>query len=182
MGKAPPMDQTGTQRLMLIGALVSAILLVAMVLWPLLTSNPLGNPLQGSNPSANDTTSSRDGPAQQAAESTVGKNDPAGQEDATGGRARAIKETSKPLSLTAEQIQQVRSVLNQEEISKIEKADFEMMIGVSVPKQIELRDIPPRITEIMNGYWGDQYTLVQDKLVIVDQNSRRIVAIIPEMT
>jgi hypothetical protein len=39
-------------------------------------------------------------------------------------------------------------------------------------------DLLRKITEIMAGYWGDQYVLVQDKLVIVDQHSRRVVAIV----
>jgi hypothetical protein len=64
----------------------------------------------------------------------------------------------------------------------MDAANFEMMIGSSVPKQIQLRDLPPKLTEIMNGYWGDQYTIVQDKLVIVDQRARRVVAIIPGVT
>jgi hypothetical protein len=43
----------------------------------------------------------------------------------------------------------------------------------------EINQLAPEITEIMNGYWGDQYVLVQDKLVIVDQHARRVVAIVP---
>jgi hypothetical protein len=33
----------------------------------------------------------------------------------------------------------------------------------------------------MNGYWGDPDLLVQDKMVIVGQHSRRIVAIVPNV-
>jgi hypothetical protein len=45
--------------------------------------------------------------------------------------------------------------------------------------QVQLRDIPPEITQVMNGYWGDQYVLTNDKMIIVDQHSRRVVAIVP---
>jgi hypothetical protein len=48
-----------------------------------------------------------------------------------------------------------------------------------VPHQVALKDIPPEITQVMNGYQGDQYLLVQDEMVIVDQHSRRVVAIVP---
>jgi hypothetical protein len=33
----------------------------------------------------------------------------------------------------------------------------------------------------MNGFWGDQYLLVQNEMVIVDQHSRRVVAIVPSV-
>jgi hypothetical protein len=56
---------------------------------------------------------------------------------------------------------------------------FEIMIGAAVTGQVQLQDIPPEITQIMNGYWGDQYVLVQDKLVVVDQRTRRLAAIVP---
>ncbi|WP_246701581.1 DUF1236 domain-containing protein [Rhodopseudomonas sp. BR0G17] len=31
----------------------------------------------------------------------------------------------------------------------------------------------------MNGYWGDQCLVVSDRLVIVDRQTRRIVALVP---
>ena len=61
----------------------------------------------------------------------------------------------------------------------IENPKFEMMIGAAVPAQVQLQDIPPEITQVMNGYWGDQYVLTSDKMIIVDQHSRRVVAIVP---
>ena len=64
-------------------------------------------------------------------------------------------------------------------MARVQNPNFEMMIGTSVPAQIELRDLPPEITQVMNGYWGDQYILTNDKMVIVDQHSRRVVAIVP---
>jgi len=158
---------------------VLALLFVALIVWPL-TRNPTGIPKGGADPSAAaDTTPGRDRPAQQAAESTVGKNDPAGQTDATGGRERAIKQSSRPLSLSEQARSQVKDVIGKQNAPRVQQAQFEMMIGAAVPGQVQLQDIPPEITQIMNGYWGDQYVLVQDKLVIVDQHTRRIVAIVP---
>ncbi|CCD91137.1 conserved hypothetical protein [Bradyrhizobium sp. ORS 375] len=157
-----------------------AVLLVALIAWPFVTRNPIGTPNGGANPSAtSDTTVGRTMPAQQAAESAVGKNDPAGQADATGGRERAIKQSSQPLSLSDQARSQVKNVISRQNAPRVQQAQFEMMIGSAVPGQVQLQDIPPEITQIMNGYWGDQYVLVQDKLVIVDQHTRRVVAIVP---
>jgi len=152
----------------------------AVVAWPLMTDNKLGTPAGGANPSkSTETTVGNSAPAQRAAESAVGKNDPAGQEDATGGRARAIKQSAQPLQLDEGKRRQIKDILGRQAASPVSKPNFELMIGAAVPAQVELRDIPPEITEVMNGYWGDQYVLTSDKMVIVDQHSRRVVAIVP---
>ena len=54
-----------------------------------------------------------------------------------------------------------------------------MVIGTAVPKRARLQDLPPEITQLMNGYWGDQYLIAGDTMNIVDQHSRRVVAIVP---
>jgi hypothetical protein len=159
------------------------VLLVGLSVWPLLTRNPVGTPPGGVNP---DKSSSTIGsgvlPDQRTGESRVGKNGPAGQADSSGGRARAIKQSSGTLELSPLQHQQVHDVIShQANPTRTAQADFDLMIGVSVPRQAELQDLPPEITKVMNGYWGDQYLLVQDKMVIVDQHSRRVVAIVPNV-
>jgi hypothetical protein len=180
MAERDPSFAKGTQRLLVGAAVISIVLLVAIVVWPLLTSNQVGTPPGGANPEqASDTTASRGTPAQKAAESTVGKNNPAGQEDQSGGRARAIKESSRPLQLDDAKRKQIKDIIARQSAPKMQQANFEVMIGASVPQGVDLRDLPPEITEVMNGYWGDQYVLVQDKMIIVDQHSRRIVAIVP---
>jgi hypothetical protein len=173
-------QRRGTSRLFVGGAVIAVVLGVAVTIWPLVTQNQLGTPKGGANPATTpDTTASRGAPAQSAAQSAVGKSDPAGQES-NGGRAEAIKKSSEPLQLNAEQHQKVRDVIaHQPDAPKIQKAPFEMMIGTAVPKEVQLKDIPPEITQAMNGFWGDQYLLVQDELVIVDQHTRRVVAIVP---
>ena len=166
-------------RRMLAGAFVVALILgAAVTIWPFVTQNQTGTPKGGANPAtASDTTTSPGAPAQKAGESTVGKNDPAGS---GGGRPSAIKQSSTALQLSAEQRQKIKEVIShQPDPPKVQKAPFEMMIGTAVPQDVKLKDIPPEITEIMKGYWGDQYVLVQDELVIVDQHSRRVVAIVP---
>jgi hypothetical protein len=165
---------------MLGGAACAAILLVAVVAWPLMTENQLGTPPGGANPAKTlETTVGRTAPAQQAAESTIGKNDPAGQEDSTGGRARALKQSSRALQLDERQRQQVRDILGRQSAPRVAQPNFELMIGTAVPGQVQLQDIPPEITQVMNGYWGDQFLLTQDKMIIVDQHTRRVVAIVP---
>jgi Spy/CpxP family protein refolding chaperone len=173
----------GTRRMFVGAAVVAAVLAIGVTIWPLVTQNQVGTPKGGANPAtAPDTTGSRGAPAQQAAESTVGKNDPAGN-DSNGSRAKDIKQSSQTLQLNPQQRQQIKDVIaRQTDPPKVQKAPFELMIGTAVPRQVELKDIPPEITHAMNGYWGDEYLLVEDEMVIVDQHSRRVVAIIPSVS
>jgi hypothetical protein len=173
-------ERRGTRRLMLAGGVLAAFLLVAVVLWPLVVDNKLGIGPGGADQSRTpDLTTSRGTQVQRAAESSEGKNNPAGQEDGSGARARQIRETSQPLQLTDEQRQKVRQIIAKENAPKEQKVDFELMIGTAVPRQARLQDIPPEITQLMNGYWGDQYLLAGDTMIIVDHQSRRVVAIVP---
>jgi hypothetical protein len=170
----------GTRRLMLGGAICAAILFIGFIAWPLMTENQVGTPQGGANPAkTTETTVGRTAPAQQAAESTVGKNDPAGQEDSSGRRARALKQSSRALQLDEGQRRQIKEILGRQASPPMTQPGFELMIGTAVPGQVQLQDIPPEITQMMNGYWGDQYVLTNDKLIIVDQHTRRIVAIVP---
>jgi hypothetical protein len=173
------------RRLLVGGGIVAALLLVGVSVWPLVTSNQLGTPAGGAKPSASlEVTGSRGDPAQQSAESTVGRSDPAGQEDASGGRAPAIKQSSHALQLDLQQRGKLKNIIAQQsDPPKVDqKAPFEIMIGAAVPRQVALKDLPAEITRVLNGYWGDQYVLVQDKLVIVDQHSGRVVAIVPGLS
>jgi hypothetical protein len=141
---------------MLGGVCCAAVLLVAVVAWPLMTENKLGTPPGGANPAKTAaTTVGNSAPAQRAAESAVGKNDPAGLEDSTGGRARAIQRSAQALQLDDRQQQQIKDILGRQSVARVQNPGFEMMIGASVPAQVQLQDIPPEITQVMNGYWGD---------------------------
>jgi hypothetical protein len=44
---------------------------------------------------------------------------------------------------------------------------------------VQFKDIPDEIAQVLNGFKGDQYLLEQDEMVIVDHESRRVVAIVP---
>jgi hypothetical protein len=75
---------------MLGGGCCAAVLFIAVAAWPLMTENELGTPPGGGEPGkATEPTVSNSAPAQRAAESTVGKNDPAGQEDSTEGQGES---------------------------------------------------------------------------------------------
>ncbi|KRR27653.1 DUF1236 domain-containing protein [Bradyrhizobium retamae] len=176
-------EREGTRKLLLGGSVIAAVVFVGLFAWfavPQLlgTTDYLGRPSTGADKGTAATTVGTSVPTQREAESAVAKNDPAGTEDRSGGRARNIKQSSQPVSLTQEQRDKLRAIFSSAGGPKIDRPNFEMMIGTSVPRQTELADLPPEATQVLNGYWGSQYIIAGKDLVVVDQNSRRVAAII----
>ena len=60
----------------------------------------------------------------------------------------------------------------------MERPNFELMIGAAVAKQTPLADLPPEVPKVLSGFSGDKYVIAGDELVIVDQHSRRVAAVI----
>jgi hypothetical protein len=171
-GKAP----------MIGGFVIAAVLFVGLLSWfgvsqLLGTTDYLGRPATGADNQSVSTTVGTGVPAQREAQSAVAKDDPAGNEDATGGRARNIKQSSQPVTLTQAQRDNLRTIFSKAE-TRMERPNFELMVGTSVPHQAPLADLPPEATQVLNGYWGDQYLIAGKDLVVVDQHSRRVAAII----
>lgn len=154
--------------------IVPALVLIGIVAWPFL------DPARFSpGPHPSESTGGGAGSDQAAGGSQAAK-DSFAQDDASGGRARAIKNTAEPLSLTAEQLARLRDLVQQQDAPRADELPFSLEVGVALPREFELRDLPPEASRILGGYEGDQYVMVRGKLVIVDRPSRRIAAIVPD--
>jgi hypothetical protein len=176
-------DRGGARKLMIGGSLIAAVLFIGLLSWfgvsqLLGTTEYLGQPATGADNQTVATTVGTGVPAQREAQSAVAKDDPAGNEDATGGRARNIKQSSQTVTLTQAQRDNLRTIFSSKADARMERPNFEMMIGTSVPHQAPLADLPPEATQVLNGYWGDQYLIAGKDLIVVDQHSRRVAAII----
>ena len=117
-------------------------------------------------------------PARSEATSGVAKQNPADDEHATIGRVSATKETSEPINITDAQRATLRSIFASGNPPRVERPNFEVMIGASVAEQTPLADLPPEAPKVLNGFSGDQFVIAGDELVIVNQRSRRVAAII----
>jgi hypothetical protein len=139
-------ERRGTRRIMLGGSAVAAALFVGLLGWfatPHLlgTADNLGRPPSGADRGTAATTIGTGVPTQREAESAVAKSDPAGLEDRTGGRARNIKQSSQPVSLDQEKREKLLAVADAKG-PKVDRPNFELMIGTAVPRQTELADLP----------------------------------------
>jgi hypothetical protein len=114
---------------------------------------------------------------QNAGGEEVAKQNPRIEEHASGGPPSAIK-TSKPINIDDAQRAMLRAIFATGHPPTVERPNFELMIGASVAEQTPLADLPPEVPKALNGFSGDKYVIAGDELVIVDQHSRRVAAII----
>ena len=161
-------------RYLVVGVAVFALVLIAAsVAWPWLPSLE-----------TNERMSTTGRSQQIQGTSSAGKqNPPPKASDATNpetvGHAEDIAHiASQDLKLSSDQRKAVSDFVEQNKGRSI-KPNFTMSVGAAVPKQIELMDLPTSVADKLTGYNGDQCFVTPNQLVIVERDTRRIVAIMP---
>jgi hypothetical protein len=143
--------------------------------------NPGGAETSKQNPAASEAVKQNAGGEEVAKQNSAGgeaaKQNPGIEEHASGGHPSAIK-TSKPINIDDAQRATLRAIFAAGHPPTVERPNFEVMIGASVAEQTPLADLPPEVPKALNGFSGDKYVIAGDELVIVDQHSRRVAAII----
>ncbi len=81
------------------------------------------------------------------------------------------------LALTAEQRHAIYAAVSQDK-SKAAKTQFSPTIGAEVPPMIELYTLPDQILADNHAAESYEYTLEQDKVVLVDPTRMRVVDVI----
>jgi hypothetical protein len=89
-------------------------------------------------------------------------------------------ETGAISNVTVEQKTEITQVLKQEKVEPVADVDFDISVGVEVPRQrVKLRRLPPRIVEIVPAYEAYEYFVLADgRIVIVDPGTLKIVLIL----
>ena len=87
-------------------------------------------------------------------------------------------ETTASIDITAEQRTEIRNVIVESDVKPVD-VDFEVNVGVAVPRTVELRPLPPRIIKIVPAYRSYEYFLLADgRIVIVEPSTLKIVYVI----
>ena len=102
-----------------------------------------------------------------------------GGHQSSSGEAAQIQQSAAPIHLSASQQQTIKSYFSNNRTKPLDNAALSLSIGAAVPRQIQLHKLPQKIVSALGGFQGDDYVLVGDQLVIVDNNARRVVAIVP---
>jgi hypothetical protein len=86
-----------------------------------------------------------------------------------------------PAEVTVEQKTEIKQVVQEVDVEPIavDRIDFDLNVGVAVPRTIEVHPLPPRIVEIVPEYRDYRYFVLADgRIVIVEPDTLKIVVII----
>jgi hypothetical protein len=96
-------------------------------------------------------------------------------------QAREGREGGRPAQLSADQRTRIHQSLfrGRTEVRRLDKVEFAVRVGVTVPRTVVFYDLPADIVEIVPAYRAYKYFLVGDEIVIVDPATYEIVDVIP---
>lgn len=106
-------------------------------------------------------------------------NEQTGQDGSTADSAGQSNETTGSINVTTEQKTEIKQIITETKAEPVRDVDFEVNVGVSVPRTLELQPLPPRIVQIVPRYEGYRYFVLADgRIIIVDPDSYEIVYVI----
>lgn len=82
------------------------------------------------------------------------------------------------INITTEQRTEIHNVIVKEDAKPVH-VDFEVNVGVVVPRTVELRPLPPRIIKLVPAYRHYRYILLADgRILIIEPASLKIVYVV----
>ena len=129
---------------------------------------------QAEAPAEEPTEGQAEAPAEEPSEGQAQTDQPADQDETQTGAV-------PPAEVTVEQKTEIKQVVQEVDVEPIavDRIDFDIDVGVAVPRTIEVHPLPPRIVEIVPEYEGYLYFILADgRLVIVEPDTLEIVVII----
>jgi Protein of unknown function (DUF1236) len=70
-------------------------------------------------------------------------------------------------------------VVRDRNVARVDHADFNIRVGVAVPRTVHVAVLPPEVVTIVPEYRGFQYVVVGEQLLIIDPHTLEIVDILP---
>ena len=88
--------------------------------------------------------------------------------------------TNVSVNLSPEQRTKIHQVIvSDRNAPRLARVDFQLNVGVAVPRSVKLAAVPSTIVEIQPSWRGYEYFLVGDQIVIVNPRTMEIVAVVP---
>jgi hypothetical protein len=99
-----------------------------------------------------------------------------GQQNGAAGRASG----GANVQLTQDQRTKIKDVVvGGRNVARADNVNFNIRVGVAVPRTVHVAVLPPEVVTIVPEYRGFEYVVVGDQLLIIDPNTLEIVAILP---
>jgi hypothetical protein len=111
----------------------------------------------------------------------MGRDQDQDRDKAVSGQVRTSgREGGASVQLSQEQRTKIKGVIvGDRNVARVDHADFNIRVGVAVPRTVHVAVLPPEVVTIVPEYRGFEYVVVSDQLLIIDPNTLEIVAILP---
>jgi hypothetical protein len=87
--------------------------------------------------------------------------------------------TNADVNITTEQKTEIHQAITEINVQPVVNINFDVNVGVAVPKTVVLTPLPARIIKVFPRYKGFLFFLLQDgRIVIVDPSSLKVVIVI----
>ena len=172
---SPQEGHKGTSPLLVTGAIALLVIGVGAMLWPRAPRAPMEPRPAATNNLRSDSTVGEGTDGFPAAPANVAPHAPAtvaGGEDLPG-------PPLKDLALDGKQRKSIDNFAARHARERVDNADFPIAVGATVPGKIQLHGMPISLADALPAYLGDQYFLAPKQFVIVEELTRRVLAIIP---
>jgi len=100
---------------------------------------------------------------------------PGSQQNTTGQGAAGA---SGAVNMTTEQRTKISTTIKQTNVRPVTNVNFNISVGATVPRTVELHPLPAAIIEIYPQWRGYRFVLVRDEIIIIEPDTYRIVAVI----
>jgi len=145
------------------------------------TSVPQGSSPQGKSFSQEERNKSST-PQRGAQNNESGRADANGNQDRMGQQNGAAGRASggANVQLTQDQRTKIKDVVvGGRNVARADSVNFNVRVGVAVPRTVHVAVLPPEVVTIIPEYRGFEYVVVGDQLLIIDPDTLEIVAILP---
>ena len=132
----------------------------------------------GAQPTQKQGQAEREKSAPRQGENTTGTGTTKQGTGASGTSTSQRAMTSKNVSLTTEQKTTIRSKVLTSSAPRVERVNFDIHVGIVVPRTVRVAPVPTTIVEIEPTWRGFVYFVRADEIVIVDPHTLEIVAVL----
>ncbi|MBX6426256.1 MAG: DUF1236 domain-containing protein [Variibacter sp.] len=101
-----------------------------------------------------------------------------GQRERNGGRETTGAAPSGGVAVSTEQKTKIKQHMGALRTGRMDRAEFSISVGTTVPRSVTLHSLPSEIVEIVPAWRNYRYVMVQDQIVIIDPETYRIVAVL----
>lgn len=169
-------EQRGTGRLMMWGAIAAFVVVVVSAVWIFVptpasrtdvSTGQRSEQTQGVSKVARDTPPPAAASPNASSPETVGRN-----QDITASSTSAV-------ALGPQQVEAIRNHAGEMARDDNTSRNITLSVGAAVPRSIELHDLPSDLGQALANYTDHQYLVSDNRFVLVEKSTRRIVAIVP---